>query len=81
MTLKFTLSLGAGLSSEYYKTSGYQAPSFSKQLSENFNKSIGLSLNIPIFNRLATRNSIRQAKLSFSQRLFHHFMVTRLPNH
>lgn len=58
-----TLSLGAGLSSEYYKTSGYQASSFSKQLSDNFNKSIGLSLNIPIFNRLATRNSIRQAKL------------------
>lgn len=62
-----TLSLGAGLSSEYYKTSGYQAPSFSKQLSDNLNKSIGLSLNIPIFNRLATRNSIRQAKLQQSE--------------
>lgn len=62
-----TLSLGAGLSSEYYKTSGYQASSFSKQLSDNFNKSIGLSLNIPIFNRLATRNSIRQAKLQQSE--------------
>lgn len=62
-----TLSLGAGLSSEYYKTSGYQAPSFSKQLNDNFNKSIGLSLNIPIFNRLATRNSIRQAKLQQSE--------------
>lgn len=62
-----TLSLGAGLSSEYYKTSGYQTPSFSKQLSDNFNKSIGLSLNIPIFNRLATRNSIRQAKLQQSE--------------
>lgn len=62
-----TLSLGTGLSSEYYKTSGYQAASFSKQLSDNFNKSIGLSLNIPIFNRLATRNSIRQAKLQQSE--------------
>lgn len=62
-----TLSLGAGLSSEYYKTSGYQAASFSKQLSDNFNKSIGLSLNIPIFNRLATRNSIRQTKLQQSE--------------
>lgn len=62
-----TLSLGAGLSSEYYKTSGYQASSFSKQLSDNFNKSIGFSLNIPIFNRLATRNSIRQAKLQQSE--------------
>ena len=62
-----TLSLGAGLSSEYYKTSGYQAASFSNQLSDNFNKSIGLSLNIPIFNRLATRNSIRQTKLQQSE--------------
>lgn len=62
-----TLSLGTGLSSEYYKTSGYQAASLSKQLSDNFNKSIGLSLNIPIFNRLATRNSIRQAKLQQSE--------------
>ncbi len=58
-----TLSLGAGLSSEYYKTSGFDAQSFSKQMSDNFCKSIGLSLNIPIFNRLATRNAIRQAKL------------------
>ncbi len=58
-----TLSLGAGLSSEYYKTSGFDAQSFSKQMSDNFSKSIGLSLNIPIFNRLATRNAIRQAKL------------------
>ncbi len=61
-----TLSLGAGLSSEYYKTSGFETQSFSKQMSDNFSKSIGLSLNIPIFNRLATRNAIRQAKLQQS---------------
>lgn len=61
-----TLSLGAGLSSEYYKTSGFKASSFSKQLSDNFNKAISLSLNIPIFNRLATRNAVRQAKLQRS---------------
>lgn len=65
-----TLSLGAGISSEYYKTSGFKASSFSKQMSDNFNKSIGLSLSIPLFNRLATRNAIRQAKLQQSaQRL------------
>ncbi len=63
-----TLSLGAGLSSEYYKTSGFDAQSFSKQMSDNFSKSIGLSLNIPIFNRLATRNAIRQAKLQQNER-------------
>lgn len=61
-----TLSLGAGMSSEYYKTSGFKASSFSKQLNDNFNKSISLSLNIPIFNRLATRNAVRQARLQQS---------------
>lgn len=61
-----TLSLGAGMSSEYYKTSGFKASSFSKQLSDNFNKAISLSLNIPIFNRLATRNAVRQARLQQS---------------
>lgn len=61
-----TLSLGAGMSSEYYKTSGFKASSFSKQLNDNFNKAISLSLNIPIFNRLATRNAVRQARLQQS---------------
>lgn len=64
-----TLSLGAGLSSEYYKTSGYGAPSFTKQLNDNFNKSIGLSLNIPVFNRYATRNAIRMAKLQRNEQM------------
>lgn len=39
--------------------------SFSNQLSNNFNKSIGLSLNIPIFNRFTARTSVRKAKLNY----------------
>lgn len=35
---------------------------------DNFSKSIALSLNIPIFNRLSTRNSVRQAKLEVENR-------------
>lgn len=58
-----TLSFGAGLSSGYYKTFGFEASSFGKQLSDNFNKYIGLSLNIPVFNKFGTRNQIRQAKV------------------
>lgn len=58
-----TLSFGAGLSSNYYKTSGIKASSFGKQLNENFQQYLGLTLNIPLFNRFATRNSVKQAQL------------------
>lgn len=57
-----TLSLNAGIGSNYYKTSGFNAESFGRQLRNNFSQYIGLSLNVPIFNRFATRNSIRSAK-------------------
>lgn len=59
-----TLSMNAGLGSNYYKTSGFKADGFGKQLKNNFSQYIGLSLNIPIFNRFSTRNSIRSARIS-----------------
>lgn len=58
-----SLSLSAGLGSSYYKVSGYDATAFHRQLKDNFAKSIGLTLSIPIFDAFNTRNSIRQAKL------------------
>jgi outer membrane protein len=36
---------------------------FSDQLNQNERKTIGLSLNIPIFNRYQTRNSVRSARV------------------
>lgn len=57
------LSLSAGLGTNYYKTSGLPADAFSEQIKNNFNQYIGISLNIPIFNRFQTRNSIRAAKI------------------
>jgi len=39
-------------------------PAFS-QLGNNFNESIGLSLQIPIFNRFTARTSVRKAKLNY----------------
>ena len=59
-----TLSFSAGLGTNYYTTSGFKADGFGKQLKNNFSQYLGLNLNIPIFNRFQTRNSIRQAKLS-----------------
>lgn len=65
-----TLSFNAGLGSNYYKTSGFQADNFGTQLKNNFNQYIGLSLSIPIFNRFVTRNNVRQARIAVeNQRL------------
>ena len=52
-----------GMGSSYYKTSGFEAASFGKQLDDNFNQYLGLSVSIPIFNRFATRNAVRTARL------------------
>lgn len=57
------LSLNAGLSSSYYNISGMENPAFHRQMRDNFNKYIGFSLSIPIFDAFATRNSVRKAKV------------------
>lgn len=58
-----TLSLTAGIGSNYYKTSGFSSESFGRQLHNNFSQYVGFNLSVPIFNRMATRNSIRSARL------------------
>lgn len=58
-----TLSLTGGLQSNYYKISSMPADGFFTQLKNNFSQYIGLSLNIPIFSRFSTRNSIRSARI------------------
>ena len=58
-----SLHFSAGLGSSYYKTSGYEAIGFGKQLRDNFNQYLGVTLSVPIFNRFATRNSVRSARL------------------
>ena len=58
-----TLSLSGGLGTNYYTTSGFKSDAFGTQLKNNFSQYIGLNLNVPIFNRFQTRNSIRTAKI------------------
>jgi len=58
-----TLNLRGGLQTNYYKTNGLAAESFGSQLRNNFAQYIGLSLNVPIFNRFQTRNNIRLARI------------------
>lgn len=65
-----SLSLSGGLGTNYYKTSGIPGDKFFKQLNNNFSQFLGLSLNVPIFNRFETRNNIKNAQLSqYNQQL------------
>ena len=56
------LSFNAGLGSNYYTMSGLPSNSFGRQMRDNFSKSLGFSLNVPIFDAFNTRNQIRQAR-------------------
>lgn len=58
-----TLSFNAGLGTNYYKTTGYDNESFVAQMKNNFSKSLGFSLDIPIFDAFSTRNSVARAKV------------------
>lgn len=65
-----SLSLSGGLGTNYYKTSGIPGDKFFKQLNNNFSQFLGLSLNVPIFNRFETRNNIKNAQLNqYNQQL------------
>lgn len=58
-----TISLNAGLQTNYYKTNGFEADGFFSQMKNNFAQYLGVSLNYTLFNRLATRNNIRSARI------------------
>ena len=52
-----TLSLGGGLGTNYYTTSGFTSDPFGTQLKNNFSQYVSLNLNIPIFHRFMLRKS------------------------
>jgi outer membrane protein len=56
------LNFGAGIGSNYYTTSSYDSDPFGRQLKNNFNQSLSLNLNIPIFSRFQVRNNVRSAR-------------------
>ena len=61
-----TLSLSAGLNTTYYHTlHSSSASGFGQQLKNNMGEYVGISLSIPIFNRLQTVTSIRRAKNNY----------------
>ena len=65
-----SVHFSAGMGSSYTKVSGFEAASFGKQMDDNFNQSLGISLSVPIFNRYATRNAVRQARLQVAAQQF-----------
>ncbi|MCR5470619.1 MAG: TolC family protein [Prevotella sp.] len=58
-----TLSFNGGLQTNYFKTNGVSADPFFRQMKNNFAQHIGVSLSYTLFNRLATRNNIRKARI------------------
>ena len=60
-----TLSMSGGLVTDYYALLGHTSKGFASQLRDNFSPYVGVSLNVPIFDRLETRNNVRMAKLQF----------------
>lgn len=59
-----SLSMSAGLGTNYYTSSGYESNPFFTQMKNNFSQYIGLNLNVPIFSRYSNRNQLRTAQLS-----------------
>ena len=60
-----SLSLNGGLGTNYYTSSGYPSKTFFEQLGNNFSQYVGLSLNVPIFSRMANRNQVKTARISY----------------
>ena len=60
------LSLNGGIGSNYYTNSNSPVPlpNFGTQMKKNFSQSLGLSLSIPIFQRMSARNGVRTAEIS-----------------
>ena len=58
-----TLSMGAGINTGYYYSGGAVNQSFNQQFKNNMQKSIYFTLNIPLFDRLSTRDQVRTARI------------------
>lgn len=59
-----TLSINGGIGTNYYTTSKVEMAPLGDQLKNNFSQYVGLSLNIPIFDRFSTRNNVRTARIN-----------------
>lgn len=58
-SLGFVAQMGTG----YYNPKGIPSDSFKKQINDQFNTVLGFNLNIPIFNKFETKNSVKKAQI------------------
>lgn len=58
-TLNLSASIGSGHSANF--------SNYGNQLTDRFNEQVGLSLNIPIFNRNSTKSNVRQSQIALQQ--------------
>lgn len=62
------LSLDASYGTSYFRIFSEENLGFGKQLDLNGSESVGLSLQVPIFDRFSTRNRLRQARLQVASK-------------
>ncbi len=59
-----TLSAGANVGTGYYDMQGADNQPFGTQMRDNFSASVGLNLQVPIFDKLQTSTRVKQQKLA-----------------
>lgn len=68
-----SLSFGAGINTSYSYQFNYNGlfpqASFADQINQRLGQSIGMSLQIPIFNGFITRSNVRRAKITYNNTL------------
>lgn len=63
-SLNFTANYGTGYFYRFKELAGYPNESFGIQFRDNSRESLGLSLQIPIFDKLSTYYNVKQQKIS-----------------
>lgn len=59
-----TLSAYANMGSTYYNVQGASNASFAAQMSQNFQGSVGLSLSVPIYNKMRTPYAVSRQQIA-----------------
>lgn len=60
------VSLGAGITTGYYYYGRGLSDTFKKQLDNNMQKNVYMTVSIPLFDRFSTRNQVRSARIEES---------------
>lgn len=61
------LSLNASWGTGYFHVFNFSNPAFGRQFVDNGSEVVGLSLSIPIYNRMQVRHSVRRSRIALEQ--------------